>query len=124
MAQNYSSDLRERIIRFVEAGGSRREAARRFDVSPSFAVKLLTRWRRTGSAAPGRRGGRRSGKLSPHQDFVILLVGERPDITMPELAAELEDKGVRVAAASLSRFLCRLGFSYKKNAVGVGARTR
>ena len=49
---------------------------------------------------------------------------ETPDITMPELAAELEARhGVGVDPASLSRFLCKAGLSYKKNPAGRGART-
>ena len=36
----------------VEAGSSAREAARRFEVSPSAAIKLMQRVRATGSAAP------------------------------------------------------------------------
>ena len=105
MAKSYSVDLRQRIIRFVEAGGSRRAAARHFGVSMSCAIKLCDRWERTGSVAPGCRGGS-VGKLAPHRDFVIARVEEKPDITMPELAAELEAKtGTCVAPASLSRFL-------------------
>ena len=47
MGKSYSLDLRERVSQFVSSGGSRRQAASHFDVSPSFAVKL---WRRR---APG-----------------------------------------------------------------------
>ena len=39
---DYSVDLRERVVRAVEAGLSRRAAARRFEVSVSFVVKLDT----------------------------------------------------------------------------------
>ena len=43
---------------------------------------------------------------------------------MSELAAELEARhGVGVDPASLSRFLCKAGLSYKKNPAGRGART-
>ena len=52
-----SLDLRERIVRAVEHGSSMREAARRFAVSPSAAIKLMQRVRATGSAAPDRYGG-------------------------------------------------------------------
>ena len=123
MAQTYSLDLRRRIVRFVERGGSCREAARRFEVSPSFVVKLIARVRRTGSPVPGRRGGSR-GKLKDYESFLVACVEARPDITMPELAQELEAKGLRVAPASLSRFLRRAGFRFKKNLDGVRARTR
>jgi len=65
------------------------------------------------------------GKLAGHRDFLIAQVEKRPDITMPELAAELEaERGVKASPASLSRLLCRAGFTYKKNAAGDGARTR
>lgn len=126
MGQSYSSDLRDRIIAFVAAGHSRRAAARHFGVSASFAVKLLGRVDREGSGAP-RRLGRRpgAGKLAPHAAFLIEAVEATPDITMPELGARLEaERGVRAAPATLSRFLCRHGFTYKKNASGVGTRTR
>ena len=42
MTRPYSVDLRERVVRAVEAGLSRRAAARRFEVSVSFVVKLDT----------------------------------------------------------------------------------
>ena len=57
MGKPYSIDLRERVQADIESGGSRRAAARRYDVSPSFAVKLAERISRTGSAAPARRTG-------------------------------------------------------------------
>ena len=41
-----SSDLRERIVRAVEKGSSIRQAALRFEVSPSAAVKLMRRVRK------------------------------------------------------------------------------
>lgn len=126
MGKSYSSDLRDRVVAFVEAGGSRRGAARHFGVSDSFAVKLLQRSKRFGSSLPARQGrppGK--GKLAPHRGFLIGLVDEQGDITMPELAARLAgERGVKVLPSSLSRFLLRAGFTYKKSAVGIGMRTR
>ncbi|WP_442920915.1 IS630 transposase-related protein [Mesorhizobium sp. CCNWLW176] len=52
----YSSDLRDRVVAFVEAGHSRRSAARLFGVSDSFAVKLLRRVAQFGSGGPVRQG--------------------------------------------------------------------
>ena len=43
MAKPYSDDLRERVVRAVEGGSSRREAAGQFAVSVSFVVKLMQR---------------------------------------------------------------------------------
>jgi transposase len=58
-------DLRLRIVRAVERGSSIREAARRFAVSPSAAIKLMQRGRTTGSSAPDRYGGHRRPILKP-----------------------------------------------------------
>jgi transposase len=95
-------------------------------VSPSFAVKLLARLRKTGLSTPVKQGRPvGGGKLGRHADFLIGRVQERADITMPELAAVLAGaRGVKASPASLSRFLCKAGFTYKKNAAGGGARTR
>lgn len=126
MTESYSTDLRKRVIAHVEGGHSRRAAGRHFDVSASFAVKAVARWRNTGSDAPGRRGRPKgSGKLDPYRAFLIGRVEARPDLTMPELAAELETAHqVHTDPAVLSRFLCRAGFTYKKNSDGIGTRTR
>jgi transposase len=126
MGKSYSPDLRARVSGFVEAGHSRREAARHFGVSPSFAVKLEALRRETGSLKPAKQGRPRgNGKLEPHKAFMIARVKQKPDITMPELAAELlAARGVEASPASLSRVLCNAGFTYKKTAHGVGARTR
>jgi len=113
--QALSEDLRERIVRFIEAGGTRREAARRFNVSPSSAVRFAAQWRAERSLKARPQGGDRRRKLAPHRALILARVEARPDITMPELAAALADEiGLAVAPASLSRFLCRAGFSYKK----------
>jgi transposase len=52
MGRLYSEDLRRRIVAAVEGGLSCGVAARQFAVSVSCAIKLLQRWRRTGSVAP------------------------------------------------------------------------
>lgn len=126
MTESYSIDLRKRVIAHVERGHSRREAGRHLDVSASFAVKAVARWRDTGSMAPAQRGRPKgTGKLAPYRAFLIGRVETRPDITMPELATELEAAHqVQADPAALSRFLCRAGFTYKKNSDGIGARTR
>src|SRR5947207_10825205 len=65
MPKAYSGDLRERVIEAVERGASRREAADRFEISASSAIKWLQRWRKSGSAAPKPRGGSVSPLDSP-----------------------------------------------------------
>jgi putative transposase len=60
-----SLDLRLRIVHAVERGSSIRDAARRFAVSHSAAIKLMQRVRATGSAAPTRYGGHRRRVFEP-----------------------------------------------------------
>ena len=124
MGKPYSIDLRERVQAEVEGGQSRRAAARRYNVSASFAVKLADRVSRTGSADPARQGRPPGGgKLAPH--LTALLEGGEVDITMPELAAKLKaEKDVTAHPASLSRALLKAGLSFKKNTAGLGGRAR
>ena len=122
MTKAYSLDLRARVVRFVEAGHSRHEAARHFAVSVAFVVKLVAAFRTTGSLAPKPEGGWRYSKLDPHRDFLLRRVAETSDLTMPSLAAELASRGTQVTPASISRWFIRNGYRFKKNTAG--QRTR
>jgi transposase len=126
MGKSYSLDLRNKVVVFVAEGSSRRAAGRRLGASESFAVKLMQRVAELGSPAPARQGRPPgSGKLAAYESFLIATVQKHPDITMPELSARLKgEHGVDAQPASLSRFLCRRGFTYKKNAAGVRSHTR
>nr|WP_225170096.1 IS630 family transposase [Ensifer sp. IC4062] len=114
MPKAYSRDLRERVSRFVDAGHSRHAAATHFGVSVSFVVRLIEVWRRTGRLDPKPGGGRRHAKLEPHRSFLLRRIGEKDDITMPELSAELAAKGTHVDPASISRWFIRNGYRFKK----------
>ena len=123
MGKPYSIDLRERVQADIENGQSRRAAARRYEVSASFAVKLADRVSLTGSAEPARQGRPPGGGK-----LVTALIGwidAEPDITMPELAAKLKtENAVTAHPASLSRVLLKAGLSFKKNTAGLGGRAR
>lgn len=121
-----SDDLRLRVVEAVAGGSSRRGAAERYSVSVSSAIRWTARAHAEGSPAP-RKQGRPPGKgpLADHLDYLIGVVEAVPDITMPELAARLlAERGATAAWASISKLLCRAGFTYKKTADGVGMRTR
>src|SRR6516164_9826481 len=77
MPKALSGDLRERVIEAVEAGASRREAAERFEISASSAVKWLQRWRDHGVCAPKPRGGSCS-VLEDYAERILALVAEQP----------------------------------------------
>ena len=51
MSRGYSLDLRTRLVECVEARASRHEAAERFEVSVSSAVRWMQRFVRFGSVA-------------------------------------------------------------------------
>lgn len=115
MARPHSLDLRSRIIAAVASGSSARAAARRFGVSASSAIKLVRRWRGTGSYAPARVGGGRKPVLSDRFDWLRAAVSAEPDITLAELQGRLAAEGVRVSLQTINTTLRRLGYSYKKN---------
>jgi transposase len=124
MPKAYSLDLRERVAGFVGAGHSRHAAAAHFGVSVSFVVKLMTALGVSGRLAPKPSGGRRHAKLEPHRAFLLARVAEQEDITMPELAGALETAtGTKADPASLSRWLIRTGYRFKKNTAGQRTRS-
>jgi transposase len=124
MPRPYSLDLRERVVGFVEEGHSRRAAAAHFQVSVSFVVNLMKAVRTRGSFEAKPSGGRRHAKLEPHRSFLLAQVVEQADITMPELADALAAAtGEAVDPASLSRWLIRAGYHFKKNSAGKRARS-
>lgn len=126
MGKSISNDLRVRMVRGIALGKSRRAVAARFEVAPSTAVRVQARYAATGSVEPAKQGRPQgSGKLAPYREVLIEKVKAQPDITMPDLAVWLEaDHGVTADPSNLSKLLCKAGFSYKKNAAGLGERTR
>ncbi len=59
-----SMDIREKVMRAVEGGMSRRQAASRFDFGPATAIRWAKRVEITGEVAPLKMGGdRRSRRI-------------------------------------------------------------
>jgi transposase len=117
MTAPLSQDLRERIVRAVEGGSTIRQAARRFAVSASAAIKLMQRVRRTGSTAPAKIGGYRRPLLERHADDLRAIVSSQTGITLREIKAALAARGSAVKALStIADMLHRLGLSHKKRA--------
>jgi transposase len=114
MTRPYSVDLRERMVRAVEAGASRRATAAKFEVSPSCVIKLVQRWRRRGTLAPDPVGGGRRAKLADHAERVHALLAATPDLTIAELKTRLAAEGIEVSPSAISRFLKACGLTRKK----------
>jgi len=124
MARPLSNDLRKRIVNAVEGGMSCNAAAKKYDTAVSVAVKLLQRWKTTGSYEAKPSGGYRGHKLSAHADVVKKLLEEKPDITLLEMQARLQAFKIKVSKSAIDRFLIHLGHSYKKNGTRRRAGTR
>ena len=115
MAAPLSQDLRRRLVQAVEAGSSAREAARRFAVSESAAIKLVRRVRETGSTAPARIGGYRKPLLAGHEDLLRELVAAKGHVTLAEIQAKLAERGIEAGClTTIWSTLRRLGLSHKK----------
>jgi transposase len=111
---SHSEDLRGRIVAAVEGVMSRRAAAERFAVSASCVVKLMQRFRLTGTVSPAPRG-RKPYALAAHEGVVRELVASQPDLTLDELTWELADRGIRVGRSSVNRFLGVCELTLKKS---------
>ena len=116
MSKALSLDLRDRVIAAIENGMSCRQAAARFGVSASSAIRWRSRVRTQGDARPGPLGGdRRSGRVESHADLILGLVDRQTDITLAELRTALAEQGVAVGIATLWRFFRRRRITLKKS---------
>src|SRR4051794_41334408 len=111
----YSEDLRERVIRAVEAGRPREKVAARFEVS----VPTIERWvrlkRETGGLArrpvPGLVAVKTAGLRAALPDR---LVGHADATLADHCSWWRERSGWEVSTATMSRALTGLGWTRKK----------
>jgi transposase len=115
MPSALSADLRERVVVAIEAGASRREAARRFEVSPASAVRWHEAFVREGRTRARPMGGdQRSHAIEAQADLIRQTYEAKPELFLRELRARLAEHGLRVGVSSLSRFFKRHGITRKK----------
>lgn len=113
MPKPYSMDLRVRVMEAVAGGASRREAAADYSVAPSTVVLWAQRFEATGSVAANRLGGSTS-PLEAHTDKLLALIAEQPDLTLDEIVAASEKRGILASRTALWRFFNRHRISRKK----------
>src|SRR5258706_10695313 len=99
MGRPYSLDLRDRVARFVVAGGTCREAAERFGVGVATAVRWSQRLRAEGSPAARRMGGHRPMGLAGGRDWPLARIVEQPELTLCGVQAALARRGWVVGSA-------------------------
>lgn len=113
----YSQDLREKIIRALQAQqATQEEIAARFSVSPSFVVKLWRRWRSTGSCAALPHAGGRQRDLQAAEVTIRRALERQPDLTLAELCEQVASLGApSVSAKTMCLELRRLRLPRKKS---------
>ena len=116
MSKALSVDLRDRVVAAIEGGMSCRQAALRFGVSASSAIRWRALSRLQGDVRPGPLGGdRRSGRIEAHAALILGLLEQKRDITLAELRAGLAEHGVLAGMATLWRFFDRRKITLKKS---------
>jgi len=122
MARPYSRDLRERVVRAVEGGLSRRKAAAVFELAASTVVAWVRVWRESGSLCAKPMGGDHNSRLKGERAWLLERIAAVPDLTLEELRAELRGRGIHVGYGTVWRFCAGEGISFKKNRARQRAR--
>src|SRR5260370_21122281 len=87
----YWNDLRVRVIQVVEGGAAARAAARQFVIGDSTAIRWAKRWRETGSFEAKSNKGQSRSPLRKHEEWLLGLVTQEPDLTLEEIHHRLFD---------------------------------
>jgi transposase len=92
MGKPYSEDLRVRVVRAGQHGGTIPEIAEQFGVSISSVVRFRRLHRETGSVSSAKIGGYKGYALAAHEDLIRQLLAEQPDIALAEIKAILANR--------------------------------
>jgi len=111
-----SKDIREKVVKAIKGGMSRRQAAARFDVGPATAVRWAKRVETTGNVSPMKMGGdRRSQRIEAHAAFILGEIKTKPDTTIMELRDKFRERhGLSFGYGTVWRFLARHRITRKK----------
>jgi transposase len=114
--KQYPADFRDRLLRALDAGLARAEAARTFGVPDRTIRRWQQRRRETGTVAPRPRRGRRRHIGAEAEAALRAQVRTYPDATLAEHCTHwAATQGVTVSTATMSRALARLGLPLKKS---------
>jgi transposase len=116
MTKPYPMEMRTRAVKFVAAGESRHEVARRFGIAASTVIGWLDQHAKTGSVAPAKVGGHRPKKIvGTYRDWMLARM-KAGDFTLQGLASELErETGLKVDYKTVWTFVHAERQSFKKN---------
>lgn len=120
--QAYSQHLRDRVLAVPEL--SARQAAERFEVSPSYVVKARARLRDAGERQVRAQCNHVPPRLAGHEQALEARVAAVPDATLGELQAWLAaEQAAPVGRTALWKELARMGLTLKKSTSGPRNRT-
>ena len=121
----YSLDLRERIVRAVDAGVTQTAAAETFGVGRATVQRYVAQRRRRGSLAPRPLPGL-TARIGPAQAAALRAqLDAAPDATLVEHCDRWAGAhGVRVSVATMHRAIARLGWTRNKRRSPPPNRTR
>ena len=113
-------DLRDRVLRDLDAGLTTSAAARKYSVSPAWVRRLKQRRAATGETAPRRQRHGRVPAWVTHAEAIRDAVRRAPDATLDEYRTRF---ALPMSRAALARALVALGLTRKKSRSGRASRT-
>ncbi|OWV69380.1 transposase [Rhizobium sp. N122] len=114
MGQALSDDLRIRVLKASASGMSARQAAARFGVGISTAIRWIAR-AKEGELTARPQGWRRPSGVDAHEEFVVALIDERRDVALDEMVERLSvERQVKISRSALGAWLRGRGWTFKK----------
>lgn len=121
MARALSDDLRIRVLKASAAGMSARQAASRFGVGVSTAIRWIAR-AVEGEPTPRPQGWKRPSLLDAHEAFVVEMINDCKDVTLDEMVERLSaERQVSISRSALGAWLRGRGWTFKKVRTRIGA---
>lgn len=100
MAGALIEDFRSRVSNASNSGMLARQAAARFSVGVSGAIRRIAR-AKLSQTTPQARGRQDSSSLNAHDGFIVGLIDERKDITLNEMMERLvAEWSVRISCSA------------------------
>jgi transposase len=116
----YSMDLRQRVLKDVDAGLKTGMIADKYSVSPAWVRRLKQRRAATGEVAPRQqRHGQLAGWVK-HAEPIREAVRQAPDATLAEYRQRFR---IPLSKSALARALVHLGLTRKKSHSGPANKT-
>ena len=112
-----SNDLRERLIKALEAGSLRRkDAANVFNISYSSVVRIYNEYLKNGKIQKKIQGGKKQKKLQDSEINIIKSwLEENCTLTLKEIKNKIFiEKNISVSLRTISRYIDSFNYSFKR----------